>query len=142
MMLRLSILFVLSAGLAGCSAIGQYFPDFEPTGDTMVSAPSTSTAPTRSTAPPAMPGPTGQVGTPDAGMLMACRGHVLVPAMGMTFVPAGGRVPPSGQYLREESLTPPYRVLPPGAFVTQDYNPGRLNIDLDRNDRIINLRCG
>ena len=138
-MIRLAILFVLSAGLAGCSAIGQYFPDFEPTADTMSSS---TAASMRSTSAPVMPGSPPTAATVDAGMLMACRGHVLIPAMGMTFVPVGGRVPAAGQFLREESLTPPYRVLPPGAMATQDYNPSRLNVDLDRNDRIINLRCG
>ena len=62
--------------------------------------------------------------------------------MGMTFVPFGARVPGSGQYLREESLTAPYRVLPPGAAATMDNVPSRLNIDVDRNNRIVNIRCG
>ncbi len=138
-MKRLSILFALTTALSGCSAIGQYFPDFEPTGDTMSSS---SPATTRPTSAPVVPGSQAPVAPVDAGMLMACRGHVLVPAIGMTFVPSGARVPGSGQYLREESLTPPYRVLPPGAMATQDYNPSRLNVDLDRSNRIINLRCG
>lgn len=75
-------------------------------------------------------------------MLVPCRGHVLVPALGMVFVGRGAPVPAAGQYLREESLTPPYRVLPPGAFVSQELSPGRLNVELDGVKRIIGLYCG
>ncbi len=50
-------------------------------------------------------------------LLVACRGHVLVPALGMTFIGKGAEAPPSGNFLREESLTPPYRVLTPGARI-------------------------
>lgn len=122
----------LSLSLAACGAMGEFFPDFD------ASAPSASGG---------MSGPATAGTMPPAGAVMpetlvACRGHVLVPAMGMTFVPAAGRPPSRGQYLREESLTPPYRVLPPGAAGTMDYVPSRLNIDLDRDNRIINLRCG
>ncbi len=74
--------------------------------------------------------------------LVHCRGHVLVPALGMTFVPTAGCLPSRGQYLREESLTPPYRILPPGASATMDFVPQRLNVDLDSDNRIVNLRCG
>ena len=130
-----AVLFAAVLGLSGCSAIGQYFPDYEPTGD----------PPARSSGSAPAPSSGGSsFGAPalDADALMACRGHVLIPAMGMTFVPTGGRTPSRGQYLREESLTPPYRVLPPGVAATQDYVPNRLNIDVDRNNRIIDLRCG
>ncbi len=48
-------------------------------------------------------------------MLVQCRGHVLVPALGMVFVARGQETPGGGQYLREENLTPPYRILPPRA---------------------------
>lgn len=75
-------------------------------------------------------------------MLVPCRGHVLVPALGMTFVAKGDRIPPRGQYLREDNITPPYRVLPPGAFVSKEHNPDRLNVELDTEKRIIGLYCG
>jgi hypothetical protein len=74
--------------------------------------------------------------------LVACRGHVLVPALGMTFVPRAGALPTTGQYLREESLTPPYRVIRPNDRTSQDRNPQRLNVELDRFGRIIGLACG
>jgi hypothetical protein len=75
-------------------------------------------------------------------MLVQCRGHVLVPALGMSFVAKGQENPPSGQYLREENLTPPYRILPPRALVTKEFSPARLNVELDEERRIIGLYCG
>ncbi len=75
-------------------------------------------------------------------MLVNCRGHVLVPALGMTFVARGKDAPDRGQYLREERLTPPYRVIPPGARVSTEQSPKRLNVELDTLDRIIGLYCG
>ncbi|MCC6914990.1 MAG: hypothetical protein IT566_14920 [Rhodospirillaceae bacterium] len=75
-------------------------------------------------------------------MLVPCRGHVLVPALGMTFVSKGQQAPGAGQYMREENLTPPYRILPPGVLVTKEHNPGRVNVELDAQKRIIGLYCG
>jgi len=74
--------------------------------------------------------------------LVGCRGHVLVPALGMTFVPTGGSAPTSGQYLREERLTPPYRVIRPGDRMSQDRVMQRLNVELDSYGRIVGLACG
>ena len=34
------------------------------------------------------------------------------------------------------------RVIPPGTAVTMDYNPSRLNIDLNEADRITRVYCG
>jgi hypothetical protein len=34
------------------------------------------------------------------------------------------------------------RWIPPGAAVTMDYREDRLNIELDRNNRVSALRCG
>ncbi len=75
-------------------------------------------------------------------MLVPCRGHVLVPALGMTFVSKGASPPGSGQFMREENLTPPYRILPPGTLVTKEQNPARVNVELDGQRRIIGLYCG
>lgn len=118
----------LSGVLSGCGAVGQFFPDFD--GSSGGATPGVR-----------MTGD-GMQSAPNPDMLIGCRGHVLVPAMGMTFVPYGGQPPSRGQFLREESLTAPYRVLPPGAAATMDNVPSRLNVDLDRNNRIIGLRCG
>jgi hypothetical protein len=75
-------------------------------------------------------------------MLVQCRGHVLVPALGMYFVARGQDTPPSGQYLREENLTPPYRILPPRAIITKEFSAARVNVELDDQRRIIGLYCG
>jgi hypothetical protein len=75
-------------------------------------------------------------------MLVPCRGHVLVPALGMTFVPRNGSPPASGEFMREERVSPPYRIITPGARLSQDQNPVRLNIELDKLRRIVGLYCG
>jgi hypothetical protein len=75
-------------------------------------------------------------------MLVPCRGHVLVPALGMQFVPRNATAPDNGQFLREERLSPPYRIITPGARLSPDQNPQRLNVELDRGMRIIGLYCG
>ena len=36
----------------------------------------------------------------------------------------------------------PVRVLPPGAMVTMDYRPERLNVELNEDDRITRIWCG
>ena len=75
-------------------------------------------------------------------MLVNCNGHVLVPALGMTFVPRGKEPPTSGQYLREERLSPPYRIIPPGVSLSAEQSHARVNIELDNSDRITGLFCG
>ncbi|MBY0509342.1 MAG: hypothetical protein K2P94_04240 [Rhodospirillaceae bacterium] len=75
-------------------------------------------------------------------MLVACRGHVFVPALGMIFVKHGKQPPTEGQYLREERLTPPYRIIPAGANVSVEQSPSRLNVELDKLNRVIGLFCG
>ncbi|NKB45349.1 MAG: hypothetical protein GKS03_13840 [Alphaproteobacteria bacterium] len=129
---RTFIMITVAAVLSGCGAMGEFFPDF----DSSTSGGGSSMMMDRQA--PGM----GNVGSVRPETLVSCRGHVLVPAMGMTFVPYGSAAPSSGQFLREESLTPPYRVLPPGAAATMDNVPSRLNVDVDRNNRIINIRCG
>lgn len=36
----------------------------------------------------------------------------------------------------------PVRIIPPGGIVTMEYNPKRLNIDLDNAGRIVRFWCG
>lgn len=116
------VMFGLAVALSGCGAMGEFVADYNPFNrDDLVAA----------AIDPARP-----------ETLLGCRGHVLTPAIGMTLVSFGGQSPSSGQFLREESLTPPYRVLPPGAAMAMDIVPSRLNINIDRNNRIVNLRCG
>ena len=75
-------------------------------------------------------------------MLVGCRGHVFVPALGMAFVKHGKEPPSDGQYVREERLTPPYRIIPAGARVSVEQSPARLNVELDTRNRVIGLFCG
>ena len=74
-------------------------------------------------------------------LLKPCRGHVLVPALGMKFVPRGGKAPDE-QFLREERISAPYRIIRPRARVTQDHSPARLNVEIDEYERVVGLYCG
>jgi hypothetical protein len=114
----------LAALLAGCGANGQLLPPIQP-------KPNVNPLPDPRIRQPVLP-----------EYLVGCRGHVLVPALGMTFVMRGAAPPAMGQYLREERLIPPYRVLRPGDRFTEERVPDRLNIELDGLDRIIGLSCG
>jgi hypothetical protein len=75
-------------------------------------------------------------------MLVPCRGHVLVPALGMDFVSRGAPAPETGQFMREERLSAPYRIIGPGARISRESNPARLNVELDKYRRIIGFYCG
>lgn len=110
--------------LSACSGGGQAFPSLTKDGALYGSAPVVVRQPV----------------VPE--MLVNCNGHVLVPALGMTFVPRGKEPPSSGQYLREERLSPPYRVIPPGVRTSAEQSPARVNIELDNSDRITGLFCG
>jgi len=111
-------------GLSSCANNGETFPRFQFTSNVIGQT------------PPAIRQPV----VPE--MLIACRGHVFVPALGMLLVPHGANPPSQGQYLREERLSAPYRILPPGARVSQEMSPTRLNVELDSVGRIIGLYCG
>lgn len=140
-MARMAVIIGLGAGVAGCGAVGTMFPEFEmrPAGNDGPMAGGSAMGAGAAMDPnaPAMPRRTIMPET-----LVGCRGHVVVPALGMTLVPTGGPPPVSGQYLREERLTAPYRVIRPGDRITTDRNPSRLNVELDRMGRIIDLGCG
>ena len=126
---RIFILTSLTFALAGCGGNGTIFP-----------GPSTTTAlPTILGG--AIPAPViRQPVLPE--YLVGCRGHVLVPALGMLFVAKAKQLPTSGQFLREESLSAPYRIVHPGDRQSQDRNGQRLNVELDNYSRIIGLACG
>lgn len=47
-----------------------------------------------------------------------------------------------GPVLAPMELPAGTRVIPPGTAVTMDYNPSRLNIDLNEADRITRVYCG
>jgi hypothetical protein len=36
----------------------------------------------------------------------------------------------------------PMRIIRPGMAVTMDYNPNRLNIDIDKHNKIVRVWCG
>jgi len=127
MIRRLSILssLVLAGfGLWGCTGPGQMWPSITQDGMQYGTAPVVVRQPV----------------VPE--MLVNCGGQVLVPALGMTFVAKGEAPPDSGQYLREERLAAPYRVIPPGARVSREHSPTRVNIELDNLNRIVGLYCG
>ena len=42
----------------------------------------------------------------------------------------------------QSALDQPVRIIPPGGIVTMEYNPKRLNVDLDSNDVIVRFWCG
>ncbi|GAW34390.1 peptidase inhibitor I78 family protein [Roseovarius sp. A-2] len=44
--------------------------------------------------------------------------------------------------LEDETISPPTRILPPGAMRTMDHRPGRLNVDIDSTGTIQRLWCG
>ncbi|TAK98183.1 MAG: hypothetical protein EPO08_19640 [Rhodospirillaceae bacterium] len=75
-------------------------------------------------------------------LLKPCRGHVLVPALGMIFVPRGGDPPATGAFVREESVSAPYRIIPPHARLSPEQDPVRLNVELDNYGRVVGLYCG
>ena len=119
------ITFALLAPLiSACSAEGQFFP---PLTDARVVYENPPTIIRQPVVPE---------------MLVPCNGHVLVPALGMTFVRRGTEVPVTGQYIREERLSPPYRIIPPGVRLSAEQSPARVNIEIDDVSRITGLFCG
>lgn len=75
---------------------------------------------------PAEPAPSG---TADSGE--ACGADMLQPMIGQ----------PEGE-IHEPSLPQPYRIIHPGQAVTMDYNPNRLNIEINDDGRVETVECG
>lgn len=42
----------------------------------------------------------------------------------------------------QSGLDQPVRIIPPGGIVTMEYNPRRLNVDLDGASNIVRFWCG
>lgn len=140
-LLRTTLCITAALALGACEHNEKTFPSFEFTGkvpmvERMVDSVTGTVGKIFEEEPPVIRQPV----LPE--MLVACRGHVFVPALGMVFVKHGKQPPKEGQYVREESLTPPYRVLPFGARVSVEQSPERLNVELDQRNRIIGLYCG
>ena len=128
--LRSVFSLAVAFGLGACEHNSKTFPDFQFTGDIPVFDKIFKLD------PPVLRQPV----LPE--MLVNCRGHVFVPALGMNFVARGKEPPEDGQFLREERLTPPYRIIPAGARVSTEQSPQRLNVELDKYNRVIGFYCG
>lgn len=125
----------LTTALSGCESSGTLFPTFPE------AAGSAGAAGGMGGAGVGIPPPViRQPVLPE--YLVGCRAHVLVPALGMTFVFKGAETPTSGQFLREDRLTAPYRVIKPGDRVSQDRSQQRQNVELDSYNRVVGLSCG
>lgn len=126
----------VTALLAGCAGQAGMFPAFPEN-----ATPAATTPTAAANGAPAIPAPViRQPVLPE--YLVGCRGHVLVPALGMTFVGKNAPAPTTGQYIREERLTVPYRIIRPGDRLSQDRSPQRLNVELDAYGRVVGLACG
>lgn len=42
----------------------------------------------------------------------------------------------------QSTISDPVRIIPPGSIVTTEYNPTRLNVDLDGRNQIVRFWCG
>lgn len=65
--------------------------------------------------------------------------------VGRTLVRDGARPPaavPAGRLVHERDIPKPYRIIAPGSFVTQEYQPDRLNLYLDDNGAITRIHFG
>ncbi|MFI5803290.1 I78 family peptidase inhibitor [Streptomyces sp. NPDC051561] len=65
--------------------------------------------------------------------------------VGKTLVRNGEKPPtgtPADRLVHERDIPKPYRVITPGSFVTQEYNPDRLNIYLDDAGVITRVNFG
>ncbi|MFF0742471.1 I78 family peptidase inhibitor [Streptomyces sp. NPDC004111] len=65
--------------------------------------------------------------------------------VGRTLVRAGDRPPagvPAARLVHERDLPKPYRIITPGSFVTQEYNPDRLNVHVDDSGTITRVDFG
>ncbi len=69
-------------------------------------------------------------------------GTIFPSAPGLTFVAKGAPLPTAGQFVREENLTAPYRVIRPVDRTSQERSFDLLNVELDAYSRVIGLACG
>ncbi|MCK0150288.1 I78 family peptidase inhibitor [Marivita sp. S6314] len=44
--------------------------------------------------------------------------------------------------LENIAFSQPYRIIPEGSAVTMDFNPARVNFELDQNDAVARIYCG
>ncbi len=82
-------------------------------------------------APPAVPAPGATPAQP-----AECSAQAAIALQGQPF---GASLQAQAQRLSGARTV---RVIRPGQAVTMDFNPFRLNIELDAEDRVIRLRCG
>jgi hypothetical protein len=65
--------------------------------------------------------------------------------IGKTLVLTGEADPadvPADHLVHERDIPKPYRIVRPGAFVTMDYAPDRLNVHVDDQNRITRINFG
>ena len=67
---------------------------------------------------------------PDGGGLVSCGANKVQDLLGQPISGLRARFPDSA------------RIIPPGAAITEDYNPDRLNVDLDGVGSIKRIWCG
>ncbi|MGW7412831.1 I78 family peptidase inhibitor [Streptomyces sp. NPDC054863] len=65
--------------------------------------------------------------------------------VGRTLVRNGSPDPsdvPADRLVHERDIPKPYRIIPPGAMITQDYAPDRLNLHVDDRNTITRINFG
>ena len=80
----------------------------------------------------------GEVRMKSSQGMVSC-GHDMI---GKVYMPRGSTVAYGMDVVREENLSGPIRVVPPGGQVTQDYVPGRTTIFIGNDGRINDVKCG
>jgi hypothetical protein len=80
----------------------------------------------------------GEVRMKSSQGMVSC-GHDMI---GKVYMPRGSTVAFGMDVVREENLSGPIRVVPPGGQVTQDYVPGRTTIFIGNDGRINDVKCG
>ncbi|MEM6480525.1 MAG: I78 family peptidase inhibitor [Pseudomonadota bacterium] len=85
--------------------------------------------------PPVTPDPGEGVGLSDNGLIERTPDTCGLP----DFQPLVGQPADSVNTVVSDQ---PVRIITPGSIVTNEYNPQRVNVDVDGNNVITNVRCG
>jgi hypothetical protein len=81
-------------------------------------------------------------GEAEGGQGGTCAADQLQDRIGGPLLSSSAPPPAQGPFLRVSDLPHPQRILPPGAMVTQDHRPDRLNVFIDAVGRITQITCG
>ncbi|MCF8481002.1 MAG: hypothetical protein K9H25_11265 [Rhodospirillum sp.] len=71
-----------------------------------------------------------------------CIADQLQDRVGGPLLSSSAKPPAQGPFLRVSDLPHPQRILPPGAMITEDMRPDRLNVFIDAVGRITKITCG